>query len=540
MRIARARIAAGTAVLSIALTGVLALGGPASGAAPSTWSSAGQDIQNTRSQPGEREIGVGNVGSLAPKWTFTTSGDVSATPAVDSSRVYVSDWGGHVYAIDRATGAELWSTTVSSVTGVANDYARNTPAIAGNVLILGNQGAKFATPTTPIGQRGAWVFGLNKNTGALLWKTQIESQFSAIVTQSAIVKGGVAYVGAASNEEAFAADPTYTCCNFIGSVSALDVNTGALLWKTLMAPPAPPGWDPAIDGPWYSGAAVWGSTPAIDAATNSLYITTGNNYSAPTSVTECLETATDPAARSACVDPRDYFDAIVALDLTTGATKWVYRALPDDFWNVACGIPPFIPPGPNCPDPEGPDFDFGQGPALFQVKINGKVRNVIGAGQKSGDYTLLDRVTGAVIWKTHVGTGGLLGGLQWGSATDGKRIYVAKSNSADAFSGVPGYWAALDAATGAVLWTTNDPFYAFTFSAQGAVSVANGVVYACTLDAQGHMLAMNAATGQILWTFPSGGACNSGAAIVDGTVYWGSGYRLFGTPNNKLYAFGVS
>jgi polyvinyl alcohol dehydrogenase (cytochrome) len=497
MRITRARIAAGTAVLSIALTGVLALGGPASGATPSTWSSAGQDIQNTRSQPGEREIGVGNVGSLAPKWTFTTSGDVSATPAVDSSRVYVSDWGGHVYAIDRATGAELWSTTVSSVTGVANDYARNTPAIAGNVLILGNQGAKFATPTTPIGQRGAWVFGLNKNTGALLWKTQIESQFSAIVTQSAVVKGGVAYVGAASNEEAFAADPTYTCCNFIGSVSALDVNTGALLWKTLMAPPAPPGWDPAIDGPWYSGAAVWGSTPAIDAATNSLYI-------------------------------------------TTGATKWVYRALPDDFWNVACGIPPFIPPGPNCPDPEGPDFDFGQGPALFQVKINGKVRNVIGAGQKSGDYTLLDRVTGAVIWKTHVGAGGLLGGLQWGSATDGKRIYVAKSNSADAFSGVPGYWAALDAATGAVLWTTNDPFYAFTFSAQGAVSVANGVVYACTLDAQGHMLAMNAATGQILWSFPSGGACNSGAAIVDGTVYWGSGYSFLGTPNNKLYAFGVS
>ncbi|MGH3659149.1 MAG: PQQ-binding-like beta-propeller repeat protein, partial [Micromonosporaceae bacterium] len=374
MRITRAQVAAGVAVLSIALTGVLALGGPASGAAPSTWSTAGQDIQNTRSQPGEREIGVGNASSLAPKWTFTTSGDVSATPAVDSSRVYAPDWGGHVYAIDRATGAELWSTTVSSVTGVPNDYARNTPAIAGNVLILGNQGAKFATPATPIGLRGAWVFGLNKNTGALLWKTQIESQFSAIVTQSAVVKGGVAYVGAASNEEAFAADPTYTCCNFIGSVSALDVNTGAVLWKTLMAPPAPAGWDPAVDGPWYSGAAVWSSTPAIDSATNSLYITTGNNYSAPTSVTACLEAAPDPAARSQCVDPRDYFDAIVALDLTTGATKWVYRALPDDFWNVGCGIPPFLPPGPNCPDPEGPDFDFGQGPALFQVKINGKVR----------------------------------------------------------------------------------------------------------------------------------------------------------------------
>jgi len=394
------RIAAVAAALSIALTGVVAFGGPASGTQPSTWSSGGQDVQNTRNQPAERVLGVDNVASLAPRWSFTTSGDVSATPAVDGSRVYVPDWGGHVYALDRATGTQLWSTTVSSVTGVANDYARNTPAIAGNVLILGNQGAKFATPATPVEQGGAWVFGLNKNTGALLWKTQIESQFSAIVTQSAVVKGGVAYVGVASNEEAFAAIPTYTCCSFIGSVSAIDVNTGAVLWKSLMAPPAPAGWDPAVDGPWYSGSAVWGSTPAIDPYTNSLYITTGNNYSAPTLVTACLETASDPAARSQCVDSRDYFDAIVALDLTTGATKWVYRALPDDFWNVGCGVPPFFPAGPNCPDPEGPDFDFGQGPAVFQVKVDGKVRNVVGAGQKSGDYILLDRTAGAVIWKT--------------------------------------------------------------------------------------------------------------------------------------------
>jgi polyvinyl alcohol dehydrogenase (cytochrome) len=37
----------------------------------------------------------------------------------------------------------------------------------------------------------------------------------------------------------------------------------------------------------------------------------------------------------------------------------------------------------------------------------------------------------------------------------------------------------------------------------------------------------------------SGGSCLSGAAISEGRLFWGSGYSLFGTPNNKLYAFGL-
>lgn len=170
----------------------------------------------------------------------------------------------------------------------------------------------------------------------------------------------------------------------------------------------------------------------------------------------------------------------------------------------------------------------------------------MGAGQKSGVFWTLDRDTGAMVWKTQVGPGGFLGGMQWASATDGKRVYVAESNSNTLSAG---YWSALDAATGAVLWTTNDPGPGsqattgnFGFSAQGPVSVANGVAYACSLDPAGHMYAMNAATGKILWSYASGGSCASGAAIVDGTVYWGTGYQLFPpytTNNNKFYAFSL-
>jgi polyvinyl alcohol dehydrogenase (cytochrome) len=81
----------------------------------------------------------------------------------------------------------------------------------------------------------------------------------------------------------------------------------------------------------------------------------------------------------------------------------------------------------------------------------------------------------------------------------------------------------------------------YGYSLQGQVASANGVVYGCSLDPTGTMAAMNAARGNILWSYESGSSCLGGAAIVDGTVYWGTGYRTFGapftTPGNKLSAF---
>ena len=70
--------------------------------------------------------------------------------------------------------------------------------------------------------------------------------------------------------------------------------------------------------------------------------------------------------------------------------------------------------------------------------------------------------------------------------------------------------------------------------------MANDVVYACSQDPSGYMFALDAATGVMLWSFASEGSCNAGAAVVDGSVYWGSGYAGFGAPNtsnDKFYAF---
>jgi polyvinyl alcohol dehydrogenase (cytochrome) len=78
------------------------------------------------------------------------------------------------------------------------------------------------------------------------------------------------------------------------------------------------------------------------------------------------------------------------------------------------------------------------------------------------------------------------------------------------------------------------------------MTVANGVVYASSmagLATADTMLAMNAATGAILWSFPAGASVNAGATVVDGAVYWGSGYDHLGIPgytggNKQFYAFG--
>jgi polyvinyl alcohol dehydrogenase (cytochrome) len=209
---------------------------------------------------------------------------------------------------------------------------------------------------------------------------------------------------------------------------------------------------------------------------------------------------------------------------------------------------PFIGDGSNCPAPAGPDFDFGQAPALFTISDGNRSVDVVGAGQKSGQYWTLNPDTGAVRWVTQAGPGGTAGGLQWGSAVDGQRIYTANPNSnhipftpiGSSTPSTQGVWSGIDAATGQLLWQTpNEGGSAFGGGSSGPVTTANGVVFGCTLDAQGHMYALNGATGQILWSFASGGGCLSGAAISEGRLFWGSGYSFFSTPNNKLYSFGL-
>jgi polyvinyl alcohol dehydrogenase (cytochrome) len=317
-------------------------------------------------------------------------------------------------------------------------------------------------------------------------------------------------------------------------VVALDAATGHILWKTYTVPTG------------YAGGAVWGSTPAIDPSAGQLYVATGNNYTAPAGV------CTNPG-QTGCSAPAadDHADSILALDLRTGSIRWSTGTMSTDVFTLVCGTNP----APNC----GPDFDFGSGPNLIQLPSG---RKLVGAGQKSGVYWALDPATGAVVWHTQVGPGSSSGGILWGSATDGRHIYAAIGNlygtsysitsaSGETSTTTGGSWAALDAATGRILWQVADPQQAADI---GYVTVANGVVYAGSTANNGNdMYALNAASGKVLWGFASGGPVKSGAAIVQGTVFWGSGassatrcpggtgpMQTCASGNNKMFAFHLS
>ena len=481
------------------------------------WPLAGQNLSNTRSTANEVQISTANAASLAVKWTLTTGGDVSATPTVAGNAVYVPDWAGNVYAVERNTGNVIWSVQVPQLDGVKGAVSRVSPAVHGSDVIIGDIENDGATAL----HGGANLMALDRQTGALHWKTQVDNQGMAIITGSPVVYGDVVYVGISSNEEILAIPNAYACCVFRGSVVAVDANTGKVLWKTYTAP------DNGGQPGGYSGNPVW-QPPAIDPARGLLYVGTGNNYSVPASVTSCV--AANPHAD--CTAPDDYFNTALALDLQDGHIRWAKKVGTYDAWTVACF---FSPPGTNCPAPPGPDYDLsGSGPNLLG--------NLVVFGQKSGFLWGFDPNDGTLRWSTAVGPGGIFGGIEWGTATDGQRIYVAISNSSHVKTTLingqivtGGTWNAIDAATGKILWQTGDPDGASDY---GAVSEANGVVYGGSLS--GKMFALNAQTGAILWQYTTAGSVIDGPSIADGVIYWGSGYgRVGGTPNNKLYAFAV-
>jgi polyvinyl alcohol dehydrogenase (cytochrome) len=162
-------------------------------------------------------------------------------------------------------------------------------------------------------------------------------------------------------------------------------------------------------------------------------------------------------------------------------------------------------------------------------------KKLIGAGQKSGWFYAVNQKDGKPVWKTEVGPGGFLGGIEFGAATDGERVYAAISNHPK-----QGSVSALDGATGKILWQTKNPDGKANF---GPITVTgtgdNRLVFA---GSSGNFIrAYDAKDGKILWEFDTGGAVGGGPTIVDGVLYIGSGYQQLriGKPNNKLYAFSL-
>jgi polyvinyl alcohol dehydrogenase (cytochrome) len=497
-----------------ALAALAALPAPASA---NDWPMFGRSVQNLADSSSEILISKLNVAQLAPKWVATTGGDVSARAAVVDGVAYFPDWVGNIWALNVQTGQAIWHVRLSNLGFPAGTVSRTSPAVVGDTVFIGTQ-------------TGAWLVALNKINGLPKWAKLLDTNPLATLTGGPAVINNVIYTGVSSNEEVATFNPNYHCCTFRGSVAAVDARTGAIIWKTFTVPTG------------YTGGAVWGSNPVVDTARGEVFIGTGNNYSTPTdpAFTACMAAG---GKLPKCLSKDDHFDSILALDMADGHIKLSRRLASSDDWNAACVE---VPAGTGeCPIDEGKDSDFGSAPQEFTFRLaGGGSKTILGAGQKNGIYSAFDPDTLAMLWARKVGPGSDLGGMEWGSASDGKRIYVAISNGNNVAyqAGTAGSWSALDPATGRILWRTPDPNGSLDV---GPLAVANGIVYAPSMGpakTQANMFALDAATGNVLWSFASGASVIAGATIVDGVVYWGTGYANLGpsfTSTNKFYAFSV-
>uniref|UniRef100_A0A6N2K8Z8 Pyrrolo-quinoline quinone repeat domain-containing protein n=1 Tax=Salix viminalis TaxID=40686 RepID=A0A6N2K8Z8_SALVM len=323
--------------------------------ATAAWLNHGADISNTRSAKGEVRINRLTVKNLRLKWTFFAGKDISATPAIANGVVYFPSWNGFLYAVNAFDGALIWKQNLSQITGLSGTgivvnvtVSRSTPTVADDLLLVGIYGP-------------AVVIALTRASGRLVWSTQLDPRPRAQITQSGTFYNGAFYVGVSSLEVGL---PANQCCTFRGSMAKLDGRTGTTMWRTYTLPDN----QGKLGG--YSGAAIWGSSPAIDEARGLVYVGTGNLYTAPREVTQCQEAQNNqtekPTQPDQCIGPDIHFDSILAINIDTGRIKWARQLGGYDVFYFACLVPnnPDCPPGPNL------DADFGEAPMLLTIVAN--------------------------------------------------------------------------------------------------------------------------------------------------------------------------
>jgi len=494
---------------------------PGLSGAPS-WTGWGADPANWRFQPAAiAGISAADVPHLKLKWAFGIPNVriVRSQPAIFGGRVYVSGNDGSVYSLDAATGCTYWATS--------------TPKPVRSGMLVGKAGTVEAVF---FGEADGTVYALDASTGSFLWSTRADSHPAATITGTPSYFNGRLYIPVSSGEEQSRRRPDYECCTFRGSVVAMDAAGGKILWQTYMAPDTPSPHGKTADGRTIyapSGMAIW-SSPTIDVAKKRVYVGTGDNYSEPGTGTS---------------------DAVVALDLTTGKILWSSQFDKDDIYKIECGTPP----AQGCQPPTVPEFDLGASPILV-APPHGK--RVLFVGQKSGMVYAVDPdANGTLLWHARAGVGGLLGGVQWGPATDGTNFYVAVSDLAFGKGGPDptkgGGISAYQVSDGKLLWKTPPPGCGDRRPCSPAQSQAiraiPGAVFSGSID--GHLRAYATADGKIIWDFDTaqsfdsvnkvpakGGSLDVGGPVIaGGMIFVVSGYPGFGAmPGNALLAFSAN
>lgn len=492
--------------------------------------------------PDEEWLTADSVDRLVERWRFPVDAVVTASPSIadvpmpgggTQRIVYVSSWDGFIYAIDWATGAEVWRTPWEDQPG------SSFPA-AGSVTVADVGGQLLAL----VGA-GEILYALDAATGAEVWRFTAGTGCTDPITglppglcgftgernqieSTPIVAHQTAYFGMDVNDVATGK----------GGFYAVDVRDGSLVWYFDVETGATCHTDPGDDirrfdgyhteeelglpagflasrpgcdfdrGPTGCGN-VW-SSPAYDPDREALYFGTSN-----------CDTDLDPSTPAPTPIMPAYDEALVALGVD-GAPLWRWRPREVD----------------------NDDLAFGAVPNLFSIERDGASIDVVGIGNKDGTYYVVDRdgvneTTGLrwddadprdlPYWETQVVPGGAIGGIIATASVDetARRVFFSTAPGEDVLAPQKPTVHALDLDTGVPVWQhdvagfpAGDASYAPTSGVPGVVIVGSVITP--------HLRLFDATDGTLLFDEVIGNAgtfsgVSSGAAVVDGTLVVGTG-----------------
>ena len=492
---------------------------------PGDWSAWGHDWDNSRFQPNPG-IKAADVPRLKVKWVFAYPGNVAdGQPTVAGDMLFVANRAGKVFALNAKTGCTYWSFIAQAGVHAA-------------VAVGPGPGGKQVAYVV---SENGFLNALDALTGATIRTSRVEDHPSTRLTGSPTLYKGQIFVPLSSLEEVSLFNPAYACCNFRGGIAAIDTSTGKILWKTHTIEQEAKqigvsGIGTKLFGP--AGVAIF-SAPTVDPKRKLVYAGNGNSYTQ-----NSIDTA----------------NSVIALDMETGARRWVTQALPDD------DVCPKAQKPDECPH-TGPDFDFAAPPVLRKLP-NGK-EMLVAISKADEAFGFDPDQNGKLIWRQKLGKGSRTAGV-WGLSADVTQAYFGSSDVRPAPGVTVGGLTAVDFATGKTVWHTPAPPPVCAWGdavsplgvANGAVgcspaqpgasAVIPGVVFSGSVD--GHMRAYSTADGKVLWDVDTqktyktvdgveghGGSIDGpGPVIVDGVLYTNSGYGYVGeATGNVLLAYTV-
>ena len=460
---------------------------------PGNWLTYSRNLQGQRYSP-LKEIDTQNVSGLKVKWAyqFPDRGN-EVSPIVVDGIVYITG-ANSAAALDGRTGRTLWTwrrALPSDYHSVGFGHVNRGPAVLDDKLYVATL--------------DGFLVALDLKSGGERWRARVlDYKLGYSMTMAPLAVEGKIIVGVSGGE-----------AGIRGFLDAYDAATGKQVWRFWTIPgPGEPGHDTWSGDSWKTGGASTWVTGSYDPTLRLVYWGVGNpgpDWNGTVRRGDNL-----------------YSCSLLALDVHTGKLRWYFQFTPHDTH----------------------DWDATHVPVLFDAKINGNERKLVGIVNRNAFYYVLDRATGEFV------TGKQYAKQTWASGLDAHGKPIASGpmeptreglllwpnlNGATvwfspSFSPLTGYIYVATREIGARYFSRDTPYH------PGTEFMGGGESELPKDDAWGAIRALQAETGDMRWEFkllspPWAGVLSTAGNLVFSGSDEGNFYALDARTGKALWDF---